>query len=62
MLLQLRRTDSEEDKRFKILFGTLAIHFIETKAEEAFKDSNYKDGLLSEKDRVALVIKKLIGM
>lgn len=62
MVFSINSEDKEEEKAFKIMLANTALNFIETKAEEAFEGSNYKNDMILEKERVSLVIKSSMGM
>jgi len=56
----IRRDDSENEIEFKKTFGKLALEFLDSKAEDSFLNSNYRDELLSQKEKVQNWIKKQI--
>ena len=56
----LRKNDTEQEKEIKKQFGGLALQFLETEVENSFLISNYRDDLLSQKEKVLVWIKKQI--
>jgi len=55
-------TDKAEDTTFKVLFGRIAIYFIKTCAEKAFRDSKYRSQMIDQRHLVIDLIAKLIGL
>jgi len=56
----IRSHDAETEKEFKKEFGKLALEFFEKEVESAFLNSNYRDELISQKDKVENWIRRLI--
>lgn len=57
----LRNKDSEQEKSFKRSFAKIALDFLENEAENAFLNSNYRDELFDQKDKVQDWIKKQLN-
>jgi hypothetical protein len=60
-VFEIKPTDSECDKAFKVLFGKLALFFIKFKADAAFEGSKYREQMVTQKTIVASWISKLIS-
>jgi len=56
----MRSHDEEAEKEFKKEFGKLALEFFEKEVESAFLNSNYRNELISQKDKVENWIRILI--
>jgi hypothetical protein len=60
-VFEIKPTDSECDKAFKVLFGKLALFFVKFKADAAFEGSKYREQMVTQKTIVASWISKLIS-
>ena len=59
-VFMIRKKDDETEKDFKRSFASLAFEFLENETENAFLNSNYRDELLSQKEKVRIWIEKQI--
>jgi hypothetical protein len=60
-VFEIKPTDSECDRAFKILFGKLALFFIKFKADAAFEGSKYREQMVTQKTIVASWVSKLVS-
>jgi hypothetical protein len=58
-VFEIKPTDSECEKAFKVLFGKLALYFIKFKADAAFEGSKYREQMVTQKTIVATWVSKL---
>ena len=58
---QIKEDDSEEDKEFKTVLGRTAIDFVRNKAFGTFKNSKYKQEMITQRHSVSAWIERLIS-
>ena len=58
---QIKENDSEEDKEFKTVLGKTAIDFVRNKAFSTFKNSKYKQEMITQRHSVSAWIERLIS-
>ena len=61
-VFRIKKKDSDDTIKFKQCFGKLALEFIEKNIDDAFPNSNYREELLEQREKVEKWISRLISV